>query len=88
MGPEHHVRINRISIAPDGRLWVEAFGSAGNRWDVFDPEGRLLGSVPLVEWKEHSVPAFGTDHMLTIHQDSLELDHVDVWRIEREAVAN
>ena len=76
--------INKISIAPDGRLWVEAFGAAGNRWDVFDPEGRLLGSVPLVEWKEYSVPAFGTDHLLAIRQDSLELDHVDVWRIERD----
>lgn len=80
--------INKISIAPDGRLWVEAFGAAGNRWDVFDPEGRLLGSVPLVEWKERSVPGFATDHMLTIRQDSLELDHVDVWRIERRVSAN
>ena len=81
--PETKPFINKISIAPDGRLWVEAFGAAGNRWDVFDPEGRLLGSVPLVEWKASAVPAFGTDHMLTIRQDSLELDHVDVWRIER-----
>ena len=48
-------------------------------------EGRLLASVPLVEWKESAVPAFGTDHMLTIRQDSLELDYVDVWRIERGA---
>ncbi len=81
--PDRKPFINQIRIAPDGRLWVEAFGAARNRWDVFDPEGRLLGSVPLVEWKEQSVPAFGTDHMLTIRQDSLELDHVDVWRIER-----
>ena len=81
--PETKPFINQISIAPDGRLWIEAFGAAGNRWDVFDREGRLLGSVPLVEWKEYSVPAFGTDHMLAIRQDSLELDHVDVWRIER-----
>ena len=83
--PETKPFINEISIAPDGRLWVEAFGAAGNRWDVFDVEGRLLASVPLVEWKESAVPAFGTDHMLTIRQDSLELDYVDVWRIERGA---
>ena len=81
--PETKPFINQIDIAPDGRLWVDVFGAAGNRWEVFDPEGRLLGSVPLVAWKEYSVPAFGTDHMLTIRQDSLELDHVDVWRIDR-----
>lgn len=23
------------------------------------------------------------DHMVTIRQDSLDLDHVDVWRIDR-----
>ncbi len=86
--PETKPFINRISVAPDGRLWVEAFGATGNRWDVFDPEGRLLGSVPLVEWKESAIPAFGTDHMLTIRQDSLELDYVDVWRIERGARPN
>lgn len=82
--PDTKPFIHQIRIARDGRLWVEAFGAARNRWDVFDPEGRLLGSVPLVEWKEQSVPAFGTDHMLTVRQDSLELDHVDVWRIERD----
>ena len=75
--------INRISVAPDGSLWVEAFGSGGNRWDVFDSHGRLLGSLPVVEWKEWSVPAFGSDHLVAIRHDSLELDHVDVWRIER-----
>ena len=57
--------------------------TAGNRWEVFDPEGRLLASVPFHAWVERTVPAFGPDHMITIRQDSLDLDHVDVWKIER-----
>ena len=75
--------IEEIFIAPDGRLWVEVMRTGGNRWEVFDPGGRLLADVPLVEWKEHSVPAFSPEHIITIRQDSLDLDHVDVWRIDR-----
>ena len=75
--------IDDIFIAADGRLWVEVMRTGGNRWEVFDPEGRLLAEVPLVEWKEGSVPAFRTDYQITIRQDSLDLDHVDVWKIEK-----
>jgi len=77
--------INQIHVAPDGRLWIAVFRAAGTRWEVFSAEGRLLGIVPFHAWKEGSVPAFGPDHMVVIRQDSLELDHVDVWRIERGA---
>ena len=76
--------IEDLFIAPDGKLWVEAVRAAGNRWEVFDTEGRLIASVPAPPRRtEHVVPAFGPDHLLTIRRDSLDLDHVDVWRLER-----
>ena len=75
--------IEQIFVAPDGKLWVEVIRTAGNRWEFFDPEGRLLGSVPAVPHKERTVPVFRGDHLATIRQDELELDHVDVWRLER-----
>lgn len=75
--------INEIFIDSDGRLWVEVIRTAGNRWELFDQEGGLLASLPLHEWKRHTVPAFSSDHMVTIRLDSLDLDHVDVWRIDR-----
>ena len=81
--PDTKPFIAQIFIASDGRLWVEVVRTAGNRWEVFDRGGRLLGSVPVPEQKERAVPAFGPETMVTIRQDSLELDHVDVWRIER-----
>ena len=37
--------IEDIFLAPDGTLWVEVIRTAGNRLEVFGPEGRLLGSV-------------------------------------------
>lgn len=75
--------IKDIFLAPDGELWVEVIRAAGNRWELFDPEGRLLGTVPAPPRRERAVPAFGPDHLITIRRDSLDLDHVDVWRIER-----
>ena len=75
--------IEDIFLAPDGTLWVEMIRTAGNRLEVFDPEGRLLGSVPAPPRKEDSVPVFGAGYLVTVRQDSLDLDHVDVWRIER-----
>ena len=57
--------------------------TAGNRWELFDAEGQMLGTFPVRPRKEWAAPAFGPDHLVTIRQDSLDLDHVDVWRIDR-----
>ncbi len=74
-----------LYIATDGKLWVLVRRAPGDLWEVFDPEGRLLASVPAPPHKGTGVaPAFGpSDHLLTIRRDSLDLDHVDAWRLER-----
>ena len=74
--------IAALFVAPDGKLWVEVVRTAGNRWELFDAEGRLLASLPIRPQKEHAASAFGSEHMVTIRRDSLDLDHVDVWRID------
>lgn len=66
-----------------GRLWVEVARTVGNRWEVFDPDGRLLAQLPAGERKRNALPALGVRHVATIRQDSLELDHMDIWRIDR-----
>ena len=81
--PDRSSFINEIFVSPDGRLWVDVIRNAGNRWEFFDSEGRLLGSVPAVPYKERTVPVFRGDHVVTIRQDDLDLDHVDVWRLDR-----
>ena len=83
--PDRKPLIQQIFIAPDGKLWVEVIRTAGNRWEFFDTEGRLLGSVSAAPYKDRSVPVFRGDYIATIRQDELELDHVDVWRLERGA---
>ena len=81
--PDRKPFIDEIFVAPDGRLWVDVIRTAGNRWEFFDAEGRLVGSVPAVGYKDRTVPVFRGDYLATIRQDELELDHVDVWRLER-----
>ena len=81
--PDAKPFIEDLFVAPDGKLWVEVVRTAGNRWEVFDTEGNLLGSVPAPPRRENRVPAFGPDYLLTIRRDSLDLGHVDVWRFER-----
>ncbi len=80
--PDAKPFLNDLFVAPDGKLWVEVVRAAGNRWEVFDTQGRLLASVPAPDRREDAVPAFGPDYLLTIRQDSLDLDHIDVWRLE------
>lgn len=82
--PEAKPFIEGIYIAPDGMLWVEVLRTAGNRWEFFDSGGRLVGSFRVRPRKEDAAPAFGPGHLVTIRQDSLDLDHVEVWRIDRD----
>lgn len=81
--PSSKPLIEEIFVAPDGTLWVVVIRSAGNRWEFFDAVGTLAGSVPAVPYKDRTVPVFRGDYIATIRQDELELDHVDVWRLER-----
>lgn len=81
--PDRKPFIEEIFVAPDGKLWVDVIRTAGNRWEFFDTEGGLVGSVPAVPYKDRTVPVFRGDYLATIRQDEFELDHVDVWRLER-----
>ena len=82
--PEAKPFIEEIDIAYDGTLWVEVVREAGNRWEVFDAEGRLLaGMMAPTERRRDLPPAIGTDHVLTVRRGDFDLDYVDVWRIDR-----
>lgn len=72
--------VEDLVVAPDGRLWVEVVRSAGNRWEVFDSTGVLVGAMPAPE--RSMVPAFGPRQLAMVRQDSLGLSHVDIYRVE------
>lgn len=74
-----------LFLDAQGRMWVGAERKGQRHWDLFDPDGRLLARLPARDRKTGPLPAFGARHLATIRQDSLGLDHVDIWRIEPPA---
>ena len=82
--PDAKPFIQQIDIAYDGTLWVEVIREAGNLWEVFDTEGRLVASLPAPTGRRYFLPpAIANDHVLTVRRGNFDLDYVDVWRIER-----
>lgn len=81
--PERKPPIESLHFDAAGRLWVETTGRSGLRWDVFDPEGRLVGSAPAPERAEEVAPFIGEERMVLVARDSLGVERVRVYRIER-----
>lgn len=89
-----------IGVYPhtSGAKFVQHPGSGGvmySAWGYFYRVAVTRGDgdtlrviVPAVPYKERTVPVFRGGHLATIRQDDLELDHVDVWRLEQAADAS
>lgn len=82
--PERKPPIESLHFDAAGRLWVETMGRNGLRWDVFDPEGRLVGSAPAPDRAEEVAPYIGEERMALVVRDSLGVERVRVYAIERE----
>lgn len=73
-------------IVPDlaGNLWIWDYSPPGNpvsRATVFDPDGRMLGTVetpPIT-----TIFQIGEDHILAFDRDALDVEHVKVFRIKK-----
>lgn len=78
--------ISGVLLDDDGRLWVEEYRSAdagGSTWWVFDEDGRLLTSVAMPEGLRPL--HVGTDAVVGVWRDSLDVEHVRVHALTREA---
>ena len=75
------VRVDRLN-----HLWVEEYEPPdrerpGSLWTVFDPEGRVLGFVETPDGL--SIFEIGEDYVLGRSWDELDVEHVQVWPLER-----
>ncbi len=87
--PDAKPLIEQIDIASDGKLWVEVIRESGNRWEVFDAKGRLVASVPVPTERHYLLPpAINADHILTVRRGDLDLEYLDVWRINKVVSAS
>jgi hypothetical protein len=71
--------------ARTGDLWVERFRNhiipdeSPREWDIFDPEGRLRGSITLPAGFQ--VAEAGADYLLGVHADSIGVQRVRLYRL-------
>jgi hypothetical protein len=65
-----------------GRLWVEAWDTAGFRFDVYDSTGVLVGELPAPADRDRSVrPYVRTGRIVYVAKDSLDVQSVRVANI-------
>ncbi len=86
--PSMRPAIERLFTDGTGRLYVKAFNirdAAGSEFDVFDEQGRFLGTmvsrVPIAMFP--ALPRFSHDEVYGVSTDSLGVQYVVRARIER-----
>lgn len=84
--PEGYPFFNRLVASDDGFLWVyRQIGEDGWFFDVFDDQGQHLGMVP-TEIAANGAgvhPHISATHVAGVTMDSLDVQYVSVFRIER-----
>lgn len=83
--PERKAHFTGLLLDPAGNAWVErpAAPGADTPWDVFDAQGRWLGTVAVPA--ELRVRQIGTDFLAGVWRDELDVPRVRVHRIEKPA---
>lgn len=80
--PETMPAYSRLLVDEEGHLWVEDYRRPGDeepRWSVFDPNGRLLGTVPMPP--KFGPVQIGGDFVLGRWVDDFEVEHVRLYAL-------
>jgi hypothetical protein len=66
----------------ESNLWVADYLAPGDeqpRWRVFDPEGRMLGTIETpIGFTIHEI---GSDYLLGVERDELDVEKVVIYRL-------
>ncbi|MDX1579944.1 MAG: hypothetical protein R3266_15780 [Gemmatimonadota bacterium] len=82
--PDHRPPVNLFFFDILGRMWVEAETEAGRVWDVFDREGRHLGTVAAPPRRESNVPWADAERLYVVATDELDVPYVRVYALPPE----
>ena len=72
----------------EGYLWVGEAQTARTldaprKWEIFAPEGEWMG--PIHTPSRFKVLEIGTDYMLGVFRDDLDIEHVQVFPLTRDS---
>lgn len=86
--PTMHPVWTGVVVDQSGNLWVLLPGpqSEGDSWDVFDPEGRLLGKVAAPFAATYRT-YWGADRVYQVTEDEAGLPVIRIYRIDRSLPA-
>ncbi len=79
--PSRKAAIRNLLVDTQGQLWVEAVGEHGPVWEVFDAEGRLVGSIPGFEYQDRVAPSIRGRRIAWSTADSLGVQYVHWGRV-------
>ncbi|HEX7051633.1 MAG TPA: hypothetical protein VF188_15620 [Longimicrobiales bacterium] len=80
--PETMAAYGALAVDGLGDVWVEVFRAPGDeqpRRDVFDPDGRFLGTVEMPP--RFTVHEIGEDYVLGSWQDEFDVEHVRMYAL-------
>lgn len=79
--PDSKGALRHLLFDAEGRMWAEAWTSNGLAWDIFDRDGRLVGSAPAPERQAGVPPYVRGDRLYQVEVDELGVQYVSVYRL-------
>ena len=81
--PDAKTAIGGVFHDDGGRMWVESVAPRGFTFDVFDRDGRQVGTMAAPERQRSVPPAFRGDRVYLVVADSLDVQSVAVYGIRK-----
>ena len=79
--PRYRAPLRHLVFDVNGELWVEAAVEDGFQWDVFDANGRLLGSAKAPARAQRIPPYVRDGYLYQVEVDEMGVEHVGVYRL-------
>lgn len=79
--PAEKPAIRHLLFDGEGRMWVESITPEGFAWEVFDGQGRLLGSLPAPPRQERVPPYVRGNRLYLVDADSLDVQYVRAFQV-------
>jgi hypothetical protein len=73
--------LRNLLVDAAGRLWVEAITPNGIRWEIFGADGRLVGSLPAIDYDDDIAPSIRGDLLAWRSTDELGVHYAHLARI-------
>jgi len=80
--PAFKAPIVSLLIDTEQRLWVETSQQDGTAWEIFEPDGRLVGSLPGFSYDERVAPTIRDSLLVWVDRNELGLQSVYLARIQ------